>query len=64
MTTANLLAVLRPLPMTELLVVGVKVAASTVWEILKGRRRQSDARAFRHHLGWVPAPAGEGAAGV
>jgi putative transposase len=48
----------------ELLVLGVKVAASTVWEILKDAGIDPGARAFRHHLGRLPALAGRGTAGV
>ncbi|WP_426502977.1 helix-turn-helix domain-containing protein [Dactylosporangium sp. McL0621] len=47
----------------ELLVLGVKVAASTVWEILRGGYR-SGTRSDGQYLGGLPAIAGAGAAGV
>ncbi len=39
----------------ELLVLGIKVAASTVWQILKGGRNRSSARAWLQHVGRLPA---------
>jgi putative transposase len=48
----------------ELLVLGVKVAASTVWEILKDVGIDPRTRPRRHHLAGLPAVAGRGAAGL
>ena len=44
----------------ELLVLGVKVAASTVWEILRDRRDRPGTRAQFHHMGRFPALPGRG----
>jgi hypothetical protein len=40
----------------ELLVLGIKTAASTVWQILKGIRDRPGGRAYVHHLGRLLAP--------
>ena len=48
----------------ELLVLGVKVAASTVWEILHEARDRPGTRAQFHHVGRFPALPGRGPAGL
>jgi hypothetical protein len=48
----------------EFLVLGVKVAASTVWEIRQGRRYRPGARARFKHLGRLPALPGRGLVGL
>ncbi len=48
----------------ELLVLGVKVAASTVWEILPRGRDRPGARARFRHVGEFPALSGRSAAGL
>jgi hypothetical protein len=48
----------------ELLVLGVKVAASTVWENPARGRHRSGTRSSGQHLVRLPAITGEGAAGV
>lgn len=48
----------------ELLVLGVKVTASTVWEILKDARDRPGTRAFLGYVGRLPALPGRCSAGL